>query len=118
MKTTLRFLFLSLAPLMLLQCNDEDSPKVDCNRETFVKSVTNMDAKIRFDTNLKTYVVAAPIGMDGSDIGLVCDLQKQLKKDELSVVFDGSFYEYDGEARPILGGDTYYYLEVVKITPK
>src|SRR5687767_5656371 len=114
MRTTLRFLFLSLVSLLLLQCDDEDSPKIDCNRETFVTSVSTVDAKIRFDSYFKTYVVSAP-NMDGATIGLMCDLQKELKKDGLAVVFDGSYYEYDGETGPRVGGDDCYYLEVSKI---
>jgi hypothetical protein len=117
MKTTLRFLFLSLASLLLLQCDDNDSPKIDCNRETFVASVSNVDAKIRFDSYFKAYVVSVP-NMDGATTGLVCDLQKELKKDGLAVVFDGSYYEYHGETGPRVGGDDFYYLEVSKITAK
>jgi hypothetical protein len=116
MRTTLRFLFLPLASLLLLQCDDDS--KVACNRETFVKSVNDVDAKIRFDNNFKTYVVSVQYGIDADDIGLVCDLQKELRKEGLDVVFDGSYYKYDGPVKERLGGHTYYYLDVSKITAK
>jgi len=118
MKTKIRFILLSFVSLLLFQCDDES--KRDCTSGTFVKNVIKTSGIVHFDTKLRTYVIQAgvPGTYDSVDIGLPCNLSDELRKDNLQVVFDGSYYEYKGPTPEGPVGLTYYYLDLHKVTQK
>jgi hypothetical protein len=64
-------------------------------------------------------VVSAVEGtIDSQDFGIPCGLPKELQTAGLEVVFDGDYYHYEGDAEPVLGGQIYYRLELLKIKLK
>lgn len=119
MKTKVRLLLLLAVTLLLSQCDDDDKSK-DCDKTTFIKGVVNTHGTVRFNTVLDAYAITVTIPgtYDSQDIGLVCNLQKELQKNDLEVTFDGNYFQYTGGAVPEIAGQTYYYLELDKITPQ
>lgn len=118
MKTKARLLLLLTVILLLSHCDDDDKSK-DCDKTTFVKTVVNTSGTVRFSTTMDAYVIITTIQgtIDSQDIGVVCNLQKELQQEELEVAFDGNYFQYSGPV-PEVAGQEYYYLVLDKITPQ
>ena len=108
--------------LMLFSCNKGDDVTTqqsgNCNSGKIVKSVAGTEGVIYYNTSEKAFTVIStiPNTYDSQDIGILCELSENLKIDGQKVVFSGDYRKYDKVA-PI-GGQTYYYLEVSKISAK
>jgi hypothetical protein len=119
MKNAIWFLLLGL---WLNSCGKEDFQDglMSCGLEGQVKSVRDAKGVVSFNSVEQVYVVAVHHEgtIDSEDIGFVCNLPEEYQHDGFRVRFSGSYYEYDEKyGRPAVGGQTYYYLELLNIVP-
>ena len=82
-----------------------------------VKPAKNLVGIVFFDDTEQHYAIARTIPgtYDSEDVGFVCALPKSLQQDGKQVVFTGTYRAYTGTSRPILGGQTYYYLDLTQV---
>jgi hypothetical protein len=120
-----KFLLLSLVTLAatLSSCKEKepfqgDESNKGCVTGKIIKSEKDRTGTIYFIPGENKYAVicSIPGTYDSQDIGFLCSPPESLRKDGLSVAFDGQYYAYEKDRVPPFGGATYYYLNVSKIT--
>lgn len=82
-----------------------------------VKTVTNVEGIISFHSTLNQYYIqrSVPGTFDSIDIGLLCGtVPTGLKVIGSKVLFSGVYKTYDKPSPAVMGGQTFYYLEVTK----
>lgn len=100
---------LSTAPTTVSPCGSNNKLE---------KAVHDQPGIIRYDAEEKQYriVVTIPNTIDSQDIGIVCQLPQMLQHDGLNVVFDGEYRHYDKTTKTMVGGQSFYYLTIRKLT--
>lgn len=115
-----KFIKLIVVGLVFLAntCSKEDVPAElsKCNLNHLVKSVSDVSGTIWFDSQSQTYAIYRGIDgtYDAQEIGVVCNLPKNYKKEGKKIVFSGKYYENQNFSSQIPGQE-YYYLELTKI---
>jgi len=66
----------------------------------------------------KRYAVVyyVPGSIDSQVYGIVCDLPKEFQQERKRVKFSGTYRAYNGPAKPVLGGQSFAYLELKAIS--
>ena len=81
-----------------------------------MKSVADKKGIIWYDSKAQAFSVF--VGIEGSydsqDIGVICNITDNYKKEGLEVLFSGNYYTCN-EFSPSIPGQTYYFLEVTKM---
>ncbi len=99
-------------------CSKEDiTPELSkCNLKNVVKSVSEVSGTIWFDSQSQTYAIYRGIDgtYDAQEIGVVCNLPENYKKEGKKIAFSGKYYE-NQDFSPQIPGQEYYYLELTKI---
>jgi len=116
----LRFvlLWVLLLSISMLSCGDGgDSPtsKIgNCFSGKAIKSVKNQKGTVYYNADENQYAVyvTIPGTYDSVDAGFICDKLDTLKKDGLSINFDGNYLPYKEDRKPSMGGLKYYYLNI------
>lgn len=87
-----------------------------CDVGEVVKSVNDKKGFIWYDSQSRTYSVFASIEgtYDSQDIGIPCDMPDNYKKEGIEILFSGNYFKCK-EFSPSIPGQTYYYLELIKI---
>lgn len=100
--------------------NDTSSERLssdECPHTEVVNNIANKKGRILLDTTANVYKLYS--GIDGSydsqDVGVICNLPKQFQKDDIEVLFSGTYYKYDGQIKKKLPGQKFYYLELTQI---
>jgi hypothetical protein len=82
-----------------------------------VKTVTNVEGTIGFEPTLQQYYIrrAIPGTYDSVDFGMLCGtVSPNLQLVGKKVLFSGKYKPYDRPSPAVIGGQTFYYLEVSK----
>lgn len=82
-----------------------------------VKTVTDVEGTIGFHPILNQYYIrrTIPETYDSVDFGMLCGtVPTQLKVVGKKVLFSGTYKDYDKPSPAVVGGQTFYYLEVSK----
>lgn len=83
-----------------------------------IKRIQNVTGKISYNSFDKVYQIVNHVSgtIDAANIGFVCNLPDELKREGLSVTLDGEYYEIDKVINtPRAGGHVYYYLQLTKV---
>lgn len=111
-------LLIVMVAMTFLTCK-EDKAKPNANIEScytgkVVKTAKNLRGVVSYNTQEKQYAVyvTIPGTIDSRDVGFICDKLDSLKKEELVIEFSGNYYDYKENAKPPMGGLTYYYLDI------
>lgn len=114
-----------LAAGVALSCHKEEIPSdypqsEDCRPGQVIKTVKDQNGTVRFNARENRYAiyVSIPITYDSQDLGFVCHLPDSLRKEGLSIIFDGKYHTYEKDRLPPLGGQVYYYLTLDKVRRK
>ncbi len=116
----LKFIKLIFVAFILMgnTCSKEDVvyDLSKCNLENVVKSVSDVSGTIWFDSQSQAYAIYRGIEgtYDAQEIGVVCNLPDNYKKEGEKIVFSGKYYE-NKDFSPQIPGQEYYYLELTKI---
>lgn len=105
---------------MSFSCNEKTSIPIqneECLSGKILKSAKDRTGKVYYNSLEKKYAIhASERGTyDSQDIGFLCNPPDSLKKDGLSVTFDGDYYAYEKDRVAPVGGATYYYLQIMKL---
>lgn len=103
--------------LMNSKCGTEDADDlIRCDLNNVVKSVSEATGTIWFDSQAQAYAIFSGIDgtFDAQDIGVVCNLPDEYKKEGLTLVFSGKYFE-NKALTPQIPGQEYYNLELTKI---
>jgi hypothetical protein len=82
-----------------------------------VKTVTDVEGIIGFHPILNQYYIrrAIPGTYDSVDFGMLCGtVPTQLQVVDKKVLFSGTYKDYDKPSPAVVGGQTFYYLQVSK----
>lgn len=82
-----------------------------------VKTVTNVEGTIGYEPALRQYYIrrAIPGTYDSVDFGMLCGtVPASLQGVGNKVLFSGTYKPYDRPSPAVIGGQTFYYLEVAK----
>ncbi|SNR29201.1 MULTISPECIES: hypothetical protein [Hymenobacter] len=88
-----------------------------CASTSTVRKVTDLAGIIQFNQTEQRFAISryVPGTIDAVDIGIVCELPKNLQQEGVRVQFSGTYREYTGKAKPQIGGQKYYYLELTEV---
>lgn len=125
MKRTATLCLLSALLLAASGCKkdqDAQGPDGTCAAQGQpVKTVTDVEGTVRFDAAVQQYVIyrAQPGTYDSVDLGVVCGaLPAGLQVAGAPVRFSGTYREYGNPPRLGPVGQTYFYLELTKVTAR
>lgn len=116
----LKFIFLCIVMLNMSMtgCNKEKTtvgPNGDkCFSGKAIKSVKEKKGLVYYHSQEELYAiyVSIPGTFDSQDIGFICEVPDDLKKDGLIVYFSGSYYSYKEDRKPPVAGAKYYFLDL------
>lgn len=116
----LKTLNLAVLGLLLMsnKCGTEDADTlIRCDLKNLVKTATQASGTIWFDSQAQAYAIFSGIDgtYDSQDIGVVCNLPDNYKKEGTKVVFNGKYFE-NKSLTPQIPGQEYYNLELTKIS--
>lgn len=112
-----------VATVFLMGCdlqNDQSSEPLsggECPQTEVVNKLSDRKGRILLDTTANVYKLYS--GIDGSydsqDVCVVCNLPKEFQKDDIEVLFSGTYYANKEQITGKLPGQTFYYLELTHI---
>lgn len=87
-----------------------------CFSAKAIKSVKGQNGLVYYHPQEELYAiyVSMPGTYDSQDVGFLCEVPDDLRKDGLTVNFSGSYYPYKEDRKPPTGGTEYYFLELKK----
>lgn len=108
MKITINFFMCTILLLGMYGCNDDSSKDCSCDENSKSVSVNEQAGKIIFDveSSLWGIEVIPSNTIDSKQIFLACDMDKQFRKEGLSVTFSGMAYLLPSNS-PIAGIERY-----------
>jgi hypothetical protein len=104
------------------QCQkvDDTGNLSECRSEQFVKSVTEEEGTIWLNKSLNKYALYTGVRgtYDSQIVGVICNIPTEYKKDGLTVIVSGDYFEYNKDASQKFPGQTYFFLELREIKKK
>lgn len=86
------------------------------NAGAYVKKVANTKGIVWYSKEKKMYYIAvSTANLDKQDVGFVCNIPENFKRENLRVTFNGKYFQYNEEIAKFVATD-YYYLTLEKIT--
>ncbi|MCE6991442.1 hypothetical protein [Dyadobacter sp. CY323] len=114
------FNFLLLGVIGCIDGQQDVLPDIEINETCFsgdvVKRAKNQKGTIYYDSIEQRFAVyvTIPGTYDSQDVGFICDKLDTLKKDNLSIVFTGTYYPYLEDRQAPVAGQEYYFLDIQK----
>jgi len=119
---------LLLICVLLLSCQERElEPEADlsisdeipiCDPAEEAKTVTNVRGIVLYDDWFEDYIITRgiPGTYDSVDIGLVCELPEEYRRDGLKIEFSGTYHQIEEEKKkeiPVrIIGEEYFILEI------
>lgn len=114
---TIKSCAISIALTVVVGCESDITSEhynAVCNLAEIVKKVADQKGMIMLDSTSNVFKMFS--GINGSydlqDVGVICNLPEQFKKNDIEVIFSGAYYKYDGEVKNKIPGQRFYYLEL------
>ena len=106
--------------IMSSGCKKEQliSELASCNLSNIIKSTSNTEGTIWFNTSQNSYAIYVGISgdYDTQDVGIVCNLPEKYKVDGQKIIFSANYSKYDKFVYQLIPGQTYYNLELISIS--
>jgi dissimilatory sulfite reductase (desulfoviridin) alpha/beta subunit len=101
-------------------CKDEQLVRElePCELADIIKSTSNTQGTIWFNTSLNSYTIYVGIAgdYDTQDVGVVCNLPEKYKIDGLKITFRANYSIYKDSIYQLIPGQKYYNLELIRIS--
>jgi hypothetical protein len=101
-------------------CKDEQLVRElePCELADIIKSTSNTQGTIWFNTSLNSYTIYVGIAgdYDTQDVGVVCNLPEKYKIDGLKITFSANYSIYKDSIYQLIPGQKYYNLELIRIS--